>query len=115
MQQRRFAGVSGEVVAVLDPDVDIRGTEQGVQRAGVEPGQIGRGQDEGAGDEHRHQHRHQGRHDAIDAALVEVFQGEGLALDFGEHLGSDQEAGNDEENIDTDEAARQQAGSQVVH
>ncbi|MNO97385.1 hypothetical protein D3C76_890910 [compost metagenome] len=110
VQQRRFAGIGGEVVTVLDPDIDIRNAQQRQQGADVEPDQVDRRQDEGAGDHRRQQHRRQRRHDAVDAALIKALQRERIALDLGKHLGRDQETGDDKEDVNADEAAGQQAG-----
>ncbi|MNF95809.1 hypothetical protein D3C84_785780 [compost metagenome] len=114
MQQRRFAGIGGEVVTVLDPDIDIRNAQQRQQGADVEPDQVDRRQDEGASDHRRQQHRRQRRHDAVDAALIKALQRERIALDLGKHLGRDQEPGDDKEDVNADEAAGQQAGLEVM-
>src|SRR3979490_2588034 len=103
MQQGSFAGVSGEVVAVLDPDIDVRDAQQREQCADVEPDQVDRRKDKCPDNHSRHQYRYQCRNNAIDASLIKTLQRESVALDLGTNLGGDQKAGDDKEDVTANE------------
>ncbi|MNP33515.1 hypothetical protein D3C76_1267570 [compost metagenome] len=114
MQQGGFTGVGGEVVAVLDPDIDVRDTQQREQSANVEPDQVDRRKDKSPDDHGRQQYRYQCRNNAIDASLIKTLQRERIALDLGKNLGGDQETGDDKENVNANETPWQQADVEVM-
>ena len=113
--EQRFLGGGGIEVTGLAPEVDVGITKGGGDDRFAQREEVGRQQqavtrDHGAGGCHK-----QGGEDAADAAFPEGPKGEGALGQFAQQDAGDQVAGDDEENIDANVAAREPQAGVVEH
>lgn len=112
MDQRLQLHRAVEVVDLL-PEQDVGRKSCHTDQADPDIAQFVRHEDQQAGGKNQQAGGKQRRQDASRASFVEVENGECLLLHLARDHPRNQEAGNDEEDIDPDIAAAEQATAQV--
>ena len=104
VQERLEVGGTVEVADLLEEE-EIRNEERGIPEALAELRDIPRQHQQHCSQRARQIDDQESRHDAPGAAVVEAGEGEASCLDVVGDEAGDQETGDDEEDVDADEAA----------